>query len=36
MAEHMEHLFTVEDLDYMARGGRVSKASAFIGGLIKY
>lgn len=34
LAEHMEHLFTVEDLDYMARGGRVSKASAFIGGLL--
>lgn len=33
-ATHMEHLFTVEDLDYMARGGRVSKASAFIGGLL--
>ncbi|WP_342600423.1 DegV family protein [Psychrobacillus sp. FSL H8-0483] len=33
-AEHMEHLFTVEDLDYLARGGRVSKASAFIGGLL--
>ena len=31
---HLEHLFTVEDLDYMARGGRVSKASAFIGGLL--
>ncbi len=34
MAEHMEHLFTVQDLDYMARGGRVSKTSAFIGGLL--
>ena len=34
MAEHMEHLFTVDDLDYLARGGRVSKASAFIGGLL--
>ncbi len=34
MANNMEHLFTVEDLDYMARGGRVSKASAFIGGLL--
>ncbi|AOV08462.1 DegV family protein [Sporosarcina ureilytica] len=34
MAQHMEHLFTVEDLDYMAKGGRVSKASAFIGGLL--
>lgn len=33
-AEHMEHLFTVEDLDYLALGGRVSKASAFIGGLL--
>ena len=34
MAKHMEHLFTVDDLDYLARGGRVSKASAFIGGLL--
>ncbi|HEX5564818.1 MAG TPA: DegV family protein [Sporosarcina sp.] len=34
MAEHMEHLFTVEDLDYLAKGGRVTKASAFIGGLL--
>ncbi|MED3623086.1 DegV family protein [Bacillus thermocopriae] len=34
MAEHMEHLFTVEDLDYLAKGGRVSKASAFLGGLL--
>ncbi len=34
MADHMEHLFTVEDLDYLAKGGRVSKASAFIGGLL--
>jgi len=34
MANHMEHIFTVEDLDYLARGGRVSKASAFIGGLL--
>jgi DegV family protein with EDD domain len=33
-AEHMEHLFTVEDLDYLAKGGRVSKASAFVGGLL--
>lgn len=32
--EHMEHLFTVEDLDFLAKGGRVSKASAFIGGLL--
>ena len=34
MAGHMEHLFTVEDLDYLAKGGRVSKASAFFGGLL--
>lgn len=34
MAVHMEHLFTVEDLDYLAKGGRVSKTSAFIGGLL--
>jgi DegV family protein with EDD domain len=32
--KHMEHLFTVEDLDYLAKGGRVSKASAFLGGLL--
>jgi DegV family protein with EDD domain len=32
--QHMEHLFTVDDLDYLAKGGRVSKASAFIGGLL--
>jgi DegV family protein with EDD domain len=33
-SHHMEHLFTVEDLDYLAKGGRVSKASAFLGGLL--
>lgn len=32
--QHMEHLFTVHDLDYLAKGGRVSKASAFLGGLL--
>lgn len=32
--EHMEHLFTVDDLEYLARGGRISKASAFLGGLL--
>lgn len=32
--DHMEHLFTVEDLDFLARGGRLSKASAFLGGLL--
>lgn len=34
MAAHMEHLFTVDDLDYLALGGRVSKTSAFVGGLL--
>ncbi|TWT27965.1 DegV family protein [Planomicrobium sp. CPCC 101110] len=34
MADHMESLFTVEDLDYMARGGRISRGSAFVGGLL--
>ncbi|TAA73188.1 DegV family protein [Planococcus salinarum] len=34
MAEHTESLFTVEDLDYMAKGGRISKGSAFVGGLL--
>lgn len=34
LCEHMEHLFTVEDLEYLAKGGRVSKASAFLGGLL--
>ncbi|CAM3658679.1 DegV family protein [Mesobacillus zeae] len=33
-SSHMEHLFTVDDLDYLAKGGRVSKASAFLGGLL--
>lgn len=32
--KHMEHLFTVADLDYLAKGGRLSKASAFLGGLL--
>ncbi|MDP4164163.1 MAG: DegV family protein [Bacillota bacterium] len=33
-SEHMEHLFTVDDLEYLAKGGRISKASAFVGGLL--
>ncbi len=33
-AEHAEHLFTVEDLDFLAKGGRVSKGAAFVGGLL--
>ena len=33
-AKHMEHLFTVDDLEYLARGGRISKAAAIVGGLL--
>lgn len=32
--KHMEHIFTVEDLQFLARGGRLSRASAFLGGLL--
>lgn len=34
LVDRVVSLFTVEDLDYLAKGGRVSKASAFIGGLL--
>lgn len=33
-AERVESLFTVDDLGYMARGGRISKSSAVVGGLL--
>jgi DegV family protein with EDD domain len=33
-AQHMEHIFTVDNLEYLQRGGRVSKAQAFFGGLL--
>ena len=32
--KYMEHLFTVADLDHLAKGGRVSKTAAFLGGLL--
>ncbi|MFB1050061.1 DegV family protein [Paraliobacillus sp. JSM ZJ581] len=34
-ATHMEHIFTVDDLEYLYRGGRVSKSAAFVGTLLK-
>lgn len=34
-ARHMEHIFTVDDLAYLYRGGRVSKTAAFVGSLLK-
>ncbi len=33
-ADHMQHVFTVDKLDYLYRGGRISKTEAFIGGLL--
>ena len=33
-ARHMEHIFTVDKLDYLVRGGRVSPVAAFIGGIL--
>jgi len=32
--KHMEHIFTVDDLEFLARGGRISRTSAFVGGLL--
>ncbi len=31
---HGEHIFTVDDIEYLYKGGRVSRTSAFIGGLL--
>ena len=33
-SSRMEHVFTVDDLDYLYRGGRLSKTSALIGGVL--
>lgn len=32
--EHMEQIFTVNTLEYLLKGGRISKTSAFAGGLL--
>jgi DegV family protein with EDD domain len=32
--EHMEHIFTVKTLEYLLKGGRLSKTSAIAGGLL--
>lgn len=34
-AGHMEHIFTVDDLNHLYRGGRVSRASAMLGSLLR-
>ena len=33
-ASKMNHIFTVDDLNFLARGGRLSKTSAFFGGML--
>ncbi|HZK24995.1 MAG TPA: DegV family protein [Oscillospiraceae bacterium] len=33
-AKHMEHIFTVDNLEYLYRGGRVSRATALVGGIL--
>jgi len=33
-SQHMCHIFTVDDLEYLYRGGRVSRTSALIGGML--
>lgn len=34
MVPHMSHWFTVDDLVYLKRGGRISSTAAFVGGLL--
>ncbi|PHE44392.1 DegV family protein, partial [Bacillus pseudomycoides] len=34
LMNHMEHIFTEADLQYLVRGGRLSKVAGFIGGLL--
>lgn len=33
-SEHMEHIFTVDNIEYLFRGGRVTRTQAFVGGLL--
>lgn len=32
--ENIEHIFTVDDIEYLYRGGRVTRTQAFLGGLL--
>lgn len=34
-AEHMEHIFTVDDLEYLYRSGRLNRAASIIGSLLR-
>jgi DegV family protein with EDD domain len=33
--QYIKHVFTVDDLEYLLRGGRVSRTQAFVGSLLK-
>lgn len=32
--EHIEHIYTVDDIEYLFRGGRVSRTQAILGGIL--
>lgn len=34
-AEHMEHIFTVDNLEYLYRSGRLSRTASFLGSLLR-
>ncbi|OEH91654.1 DegV family protein [Bacillus solimangrovi] len=34
LSNHIEHIFTVDSLEHLYRGGRISRTSAFVGGLL--
>lgn len=31
---HMEHIFTVDDVEYLFKGGRITRTQAFVGGVL--
>ncbi len=33
-SQHTEHIFSVDDLEYLFRGGRVNRISSFVGGIL--
>lgn len=33
-SKHLEHIITVDNIDYLYRGGRVTRTEAFVGGLL--
>lgn len=34
LVEHIEHIFTIDDIEFLYRGGRISRAQNIIGGLL--